>query len=181
MKKTAWRRWVVVLMGLLQALAMPGGAAEAQRRRPGGAGAETPAPAPALPDAVSKAFKATFPQGTVADVETEVQDGVTVYSIECSDGKTASIAADGTVMEIGRPVQASQVPAAVMNAIKKSASGATVGQIERTDITYDTENGKLIKLPAPVAEYTAELKNRGRTGEVVVGSDGSVVEPVTWE
>lgn len=180
MKKIGWSQYVV-LMGVFAAMAIPGGAPEAQRRRPGGADAATPAPTPALPDAVSKAFKATFPQGKIADVETEVEDGVSVYSVECADGRTTTIAADGTVMEIGTPVQASQVPAAAMNAIKKAAGGATIGQIMRVDITHDAENGKLTKLPATVSEYAAELKSRGKTGEVVVGSDGSVVDPVTWE
>ena len=118
------------------------------------------------------------------EAESEATDGVTVYYVDFTEGsaeKTATISANGIVMEVGSPVAASSVPAVVMNAIKKAAAGATIGDIMRTDITYEAENGAVTKLPKPDTEYTAELKSGGKTGEVTVGSDGTVVDPVSWE
>ncbi len=148
------------------------------------AAAEAPAQAPSLPPAVSQAFQARFPQGKITESESEATDGVTLYYVDFTEGsaeKTATISASGIVMEVGQPISSSSVPAVVMNAIKKAAAGAKIGEIMRTEITHEAENGAVTKLPTPDTEYTAELTSGKKSGEVTVGSDGTVVDPVSWE
>ena len=182
---TGLKAVAAVVVGLGIVVSMTEIAAAGPRdRRAAPAAAEAPAQAPSLPPAVSQAFQARFPQGKVTDSESEVTDGVTVYCIEFTDGsveKMATISASGIVMDVGTPVSSSSVPAAAMNAIKKAAAGAKIGQIMRIDITHDAENGVVTKLPTPDTEYTAELTSGKKTGEVTVGSDGTVVDPVSWE
>ena len=140
--------------------------------------------APSLPPAVSQAFQARFPQGKVTDSESEATDGITVYFIEFTEGsaeKMATISASGIVMDVGQPISSSSVPAVVMNAIKKAAAGAKIGEIMRTEITHEAENGAVTKLPTPDTEYTAELTSGKKSGEVTVGSDGTVVDPASWD
>jgi hypothetical protein len=157
--------------------------AAAQRRQRGGAAAAEE-PAPSVPPAVSQAFQARFPQGKIEEAESEVMDGVTVYAVDFTDGgaeKSASISANGIVMDVSVPVASSSVPKVVMDAIKKAAAGAKIGTIQRTDIAYEAENGAVNKLPAPESEYTAELTKSGKSGEVTVASDGTMDDPVSWE
>ena len=156
---------ILVLMGLGIAIAMSGLAA--------------PAATPALPDAVSKAFQANFPQGKITNVEKEFEDGVTVYAIDFMDGKTektADIAADGTVAEIGVVILAKDVPDAAMKTILKEAAGAKIGEIERVEVTHESRNGALQKLPAAVIHYEVELTKKNSEAEMVVSADGTVLE-----
>jgi hypothetical protein len=142
------------------------------------------APAPSLPPAVSQAFQARFPQGKVTEAKSEVMGGVTVYYVEFTEGsaeKEATVSAGGIVMSVGQSVSSSSVPAVVMNAIKKAAAGATIKEILRIEITHEAKNGVVTKLPTPDSEYIAELKNQGKKGEVTVRSDGTLVDPVSWE
>ena len=181
---TGLKAVATVLVGLGIVVSMTELAAAGPRDRRAAPAAEAPAPSPSLPPAVSQAFQARFPQGKITESESEATDGVTVYSVEFTDGsaeKTATISASGIVMDVGTPVSSSSVPAAAMNAIKKAAAGAKVGQIMRVDITHEAENGVVTKLPTPDSEYTAELTSGKKTGEVTVGSDGTVVDPVSWE
>jgi hypothetical protein len=168
---------IVVAMTEIAVAAPPG-------RRGGARSAPAEEAAPSVPAAVSQALQARFPQGKITDAESEVTDGVTVYAVEFTDGsaeKMATISASGIVMDVGTPVSSGSVPKVVMDAIKKAAAGAKIGQIHRIDITHDAENGAVTKLPTPEVEYSAELTKGGKSGEVTVGSDGTVDEPVSWE
>jgi len=182
---TGLKAVAAVVVGLGIVVSMTEIAAAGPRdRRAAPAAAEAPAQAPSLPPAVSQAFQARFPQGKVTESESEATDGVTVYYVDFTEGsaeKTATISASGIVMDVGTPVSSSSVPAVVMNAIKKAAAGAKIGEIMRTEITHEAENGVVTKLPTPDTEYTAELTSGRKTGEVTVGSDGTVVDPVSWE
>ena len=182
---TGLKAVAAVVVGLGIVVSMTEVAVAGPRDRRGApAAAEAPAQAPSLPPAVSQAFQARFPQGKVTESESEATDGVTVYYVDFTEGsveKTATISASGIVMDVGQPVSSSSVPAVVMNAIKKAAAGAKIGEIMRTEITHEAENGAVTKLPTPDTEYTAELTSGKKTGEVTVGSDGTVVDPVSWE
>ncbi len=106
-----------------------------------------------LPDAVTKTFKKTFPKGEINKLDVDVENGgVTVYDIEFKDGaidKETDIAADGTMLEFTVVVEAKAVPPAAMKAVRKAAEGATMGRIEQIEISYETKDGKVIKLPSP--------------------------------
>ena len=139
---------------------------------------------PALPDAVSKTFKAKFPQAKITEVMSEVEEGVNVYAIEFMDGqseKAADIAADGTMLETASIIPAKELPEAAMKSILKEAPGATLDTVDRVEITHETRKGYVYKLPATVTQYEVEVTKSNSKGELVVNPDGSVVEPVKWK
>jgi hypothetical protein len=136
-----------------------------------------------LPDAVAKTFKTAFPRGQIANTDAEDEDGVMIYDIEFKDGtaeKETDITADGIMLEFTDVITAQDVPAAAMAAIRKAAEGATIGRIERIAVSYDTKDGKAIKLAQPVTRYAAELTKGAQSAEAVVNPDGTTVEPVKW-
>ncbi len=132
-----------------------------------------------LPPAVEKAFKDAFPQGQIEELEAEKENGVMVYDFEFRSGaaeEETDIAADGTVLEVTLVVEAKDVPPPAMQAIDKAAGGATLRRIEKIDIQYETEGGKVVKLAKPVTHYAAEFVKGGRHTEVVVTPDGAPVK-----
>jgi hypothetical protein len=136
-----------------------------------------------LPDIVAKAFKAVFPNGRIDKTDAEEENGVMVYDIEFKDGtaeKETDITADGIMLEFTDVITAQEVPAPAMTAIRKAAEGATIGRIERVAISYETKDGKAVKLPALVTHYAAELTKGNQAAEIVVTPDGTTVEPPKW-
>jgi hypothetical protein len=73
-----------------------------------------------------------------------------------------------------------QVPAAAMKVLREAAKGAKMDRIERIEISYETKDGKAIKLDKPITHYAVEMTKGGQTAEVVVAPDGTVVEPAKW-
>jgi hypothetical protein len=138
-------------------------------------------PAIKLPDSVAKTFQATFPKAQITKLDVDEEDGVTVYDIEFKDGaveKETDITADGTMLEFTVVIRAKEVPAAAMKTVRAAAKGGKIGRIERIEISYETKDGKAMKLNKPVTHYAAEITKGGKTSEVVVAPDGSrVVEP----
>jgi hypothetical protein len=132
-----------------------------------------------LPSIVAQAFKATFPKGEIEKLDVEVENGVTVYDIEFKNGtlvQETDIAADGTILEITLVVDAKAVPSAAMKAITKAAEGGKIGRIEKIDISYETRDGKAVKLPQPMTHYAAEIRKGDKTSEVVFTSGGTRVK-----
>lgn len=133
-----------------------------------------------LSDPIGKTFSAKFPQADITRLEVEEENGVTVYDVEFRDGaieKETDIAADGTMLEFTVVVDAEAVPAAAMNTIRQAATGATIKRIERVEMSYETKDGKVIRLPVPLTRYEVEMAKGGRRAEIVVAPDGEVVEP----
>ena len=136
-----------------------------------------------IPDQVMKSFKNTFPEGKILKLDVDLENGVTVYDLEFKDGpveKETDIAADGTMLEYTVVVEAKALPAGAMKTIQKTAEGATIKRIERIEISYDTKDGKIIKLTMPITHYAAEMAKGDKATEVVVDSDGVVIEPAKW-
>lgn len=136
-----------------------------------------------LPDAVAETFKKVFPKGEITKLDVEQENGVTVYDIEFRDGgieKETDIAVDGTMLEVTIVVDAEAMPKTAMQTIQKTAKGAKIGQLERIEVSYETKDGKAIRLPKPITRYAAELAKGNQTAEVVVAPDGAVVEPAKW-
>ena len=134
-----------------------------------------------LPEAVTKTFKATFPKGEITKLDVDVENGVTVYDIEFNDGKMekeTDITADGTMLEFTVVVALKEVPAPARKALRAAAQGGKIERIERIEISYETKDGKAIKLDKPVTHYAVEIVKDGKTSETVVNLDGTpVVEP----
>jgi uncharacterized membrane protein YkoI len=138
-----------------------------------------------LPPAVKKTFEANFPKAQIEKVEVEVEDGVTVYDFEFKDGnleKETDITADGTMLEFTIVIDAKAVPAAAMKPIRQAAEAAeaTMKRVEEIKISYETKDGKVIKLPKTVTHYAVELKKGDQTAEIVVDAAGKVIEAPKW-
>ena len=136
-----------------------------------------------LPDPVRKTFRATFPKAEIEKLDVEVEDGVTVYDLEFKDGaieKETDITADGTMLEFTVVIAAAAVPAPAMEAIRKGAGGAVLKRIERIEISYETKDGKTIKLPKLVTHYAVEMEKGDQSAEIVVAPDGKVLEEPKW-
>jgi uncharacterized membrane protein YkoI len=133
-----------------------------------------------LPDPVAKTFQATFPKAQIAKLDVEEENGVTVYDVEFKDGaveKETDITADGTLLEFTVVIPAKEVPVAAMKPVRAAAKGGKIGRIERVEISYETKDGKVIKLDKPITHYAVEIVKGGKTMEIVVAPDGTVVEP----
>jgi uncharacterized membrane protein YkoI len=132
-----------------------------------------------LPDVVRKTFESRFPGAQIQKLEVEEEDGVMVYDLEFKDAegeKETDITADGTMLEITYVIQPKDLPAAAARPILKAAEGATQGRTERIEITHQTKDGKVVKLPRPVTHYAMEMTKGGKTAEIVVDSGGKVLE-----
>jgi uncharacterized membrane protein YkoI len=136
-----------------------------------------------LPEPVRKTFRAQFPKGEIEKLDVEEENGVTVYDLEFKDGATekeTDITSDGIMLEFTVVIDAAAVPAPAMQAIRKGAAGATLKRIERIEISYETKDGKTIKLPRPVTHYAVEMEKGNQSAEIVVAPDGKVIEEPRW-
>ena len=136
-----------------------------------------------LPEPVAKTFQAMFPKAAIEKVDATEENGIMVYDIEFKDGKQereTDIAADGTMLEHTLVIAAKAIPPAAMKAIKGAAKGAKLGRLERIEITHETKDGAVVKLPEVVTHYAAEMARREMHAEVIVAADGTVVEPPSW-
>jgi uncharacterized membrane protein YkoI len=136
-----------------------------------------------LPDPVRKAFHAKFPRGEILKVDAEEENGVNVYDIEFKDGnveKEMDIAADGTVIEITTVVEPRLVPQAVLYAISHAAPDGKFRRIERVEASYQTKEGKTVKLAKPAICFEVEVTKGKQVAEIVIAPDGKVLKPAKW-
>jgi uncharacterized membrane protein YkoI len=138
-----------------------------------------------LPPAVAKAVQENCPGAVIDKMDVEKEAGIALYDIEFKGGKgEIEVAADGTVMDIATVVALKDVPKPAAEAIQKAAAGATVKQIERSEIRAEVkkngEKGTIVKLASPRYVYEAELAKGEEKGEVQVAPDGKIVEGPKW-
>jgi Putative beta-lactamase-inhibitor-like, PepSY-like len=138
-----------------------------------------------LPPAVAKALSVNCPGAEIDKLTVEKDAGIVLYDIEFKAGRgEIEVAEDGTVMDIATMVAMKDVPKPAAEAIHKAAAGATVGQVEksevRAEIKKDGEKGAIVKLAAPKYVYEAELVKGEVKGEIQVAPDGQVVEGPKW-
>lgn len=144
---------------------------------------ESLAPDSPLPDPVAKTFRAAFPNAEIQKLDVEVEDGVKVYDFEFKDGaveRETDISDDGTMLEVTLVIDPKEVPAAAMKAIRKAAQGATLGRTERIEVSWEIQDGKLVKLKKPVTRYASEMAKGNLKAEAIVTSGGKLVEPPSW-
>ena len=136
-----------------------------------------------LPEAVAKTFHATFPNGKIEKLDVEEENGVMVYDFEFLDGaqeKETDIAVDGTMLESTLVVVAAAIPTPAMKAIRAAARGGKIGRLERIEMSYELKDGKVVKLPAQVTNYAAEMTRGGKQAEIFVAPDGKVTAAPEW-
>ncbi len=132
-----------------------------------------------LPENVRKAFKKAFPDGKIEKLDVDEENGVKVFDIEFRNGaleQETDIAADGTVLEVTLVVEAKTLPPGAMKAIAKASEGGKLGRIEKIDISYETRDGRIVKLPKVVTHFAAEFSKGDKRFEVVVTPDGALVK-----
>ena len=148
-----------------------------------GTGRSEPLAPEKLPEPVANTFKTLFPNGTIAKLDVEEENGVMVYDFEFTAGtreKEADIAGDGTMIESTLVVAPGDIPAPAMKTIKKTANGAKLGRLEWLETFYELKDGKLVKLPKPEIHYAAEMSRKDQKAEVFVDPAGNVTEAPEW-
>jgi hypothetical protein len=138
-----------------------------------------------LPPDVAQAVKVSCPGAVIDKIEVEKEAGIALYDIEFKAGRgEIEVAEDGTVMDIATIVAIKDIPKPAAEAIQKAAPGATVKQVEKSEVRAEIkkqgEMGKIVKLAAPKYVYEAELVQGEKRGEVQVAPDGTIVEGPKW-
>lgn len=106
-----------------------------------------------------------------------------VYDFEFRDGaveRETDIVGDGTMLEVTLVIDPKEVPATAMKTIREAAQGATLGRSERIEVSWEIDDGKIVKLKQPVTRYAVELAKANLKAEVIVNTDGGVVEEPDW-
>ena len=139
-----------------------------------------------LPEKVRKTFVDKFPNATINKADAEKEGGVEVWDIEFRDGRThkeTDIAEDGTMLEFTVYVPKKSVPKEAMKPMAAAAKDkdAKMGHIEKIEQTYETKDGKVVKLDKLKTTYAVEMTAGDQTAEIVVDEKGKVVEEPKWE
>lgn len=148
-----------------------------------GIGFSAPFPPDKLPEPVATTFRTLFPNGAIDQLDAEEEDGVMIYDFEFHAGnreKEADIAGDGTMVESTLVITQKDIPASAMKGIQAVAKGAKLGRCEWMETSYELKDGKVIKMDKPMIKYAAEMTKAGKKGEVIVSTDGKVVEAPEW-
>lgn len=138
-----------------------------------------------LPAAVAQAIKDNVPDAEIEIMTVEQEAGINLYDIEFKAGRgEIEVAEDGTVMDIATIIEMKDIPPPAAEAIQKAAAGATIKQLERSEVRAEIkkegEKGRIVKLDKPTYVYEAELEKGGETGEIQVAPDGKIVEALKW-
>ena len=138
-----------------------------------------------LPPAVVKAVKANCPGAEIDKIDVEKEAGINLYDIEFKAGRgEIEVAEDGTVMDIAMIIAMKDIPKPAAEAIRAAAAGATIGQVEKSEVRAEIkksgDKGTLVKLATPRYVYEAELVKGEQKGEVQIAPDGKVVEGPKW-
>jgi Putative beta-lactamase-inhibitor-like, PepSY-like len=137
-----------------------------------------------LPEKVRKTFVDKFPNAAINKVDEGKEGGVNVWDIEFREGRThkeTDIAEDGTMLEYTVFVPKKSVPKAAMKQMEAAAQDAKMGRVERIEVTYETKDGKVLKLEKPHTKYAVELTKGDKMAEIVVDPNGKIIEERKWE
>ena len=135
-----------------------------------------------LPAAVAKTVMDNCPNAEIASLEVEKEAGVTLYDIEFKAGRgDIKVAEDGSVIDIATIVKLKELPAAALAAIQNGAAGATIRQIERSEVRAEVKHGRVVKLARVRYTYGAELVKGNQHTEIQVAPDGTVIEAPKWK
>lgn len=146
-------------------------------------GSTSLAPSAKLPEPVERTFRSVFPRAAIDRLDVAEEDGVMVYDFEFTDGKLekeTDITADGTMLETTLVVVPKVVTAAALKTIRETAKGAKLGRLERIEVSYVIESGKIVRLPAEETRFACEMSRGGKKAEVIVDAQGKVIEAPEW-
>ena len=172
---------VAMLIGIAGAKGEKGNKADRPRREK-----ETTVSEMKLPDKVRATFVDKFPNAVINKLESETEGGVVVWDIEFRDAKAykeTDIAEDGTMLEYTVHVTKKTFPKKAMKTVEAEAKKqeAAMGTMERIEVSYETKDGKVVKLDKPQTHYAVEMKKGDQMSEIVVDANGKVIEEPKWE
>jgi hypothetical protein len=138
-----------------------------------------------LPEAVTEAISKRFPKAEIDKMDQAEEGGITLYDIEFkADLGEIEIAADGTFMEVTTIVEMKDVPSATAAVFNAAAEGATIKEIEKSEILAEIkeegEISRIVMLATPSVVYEVELVKGKEIGEIQVAPDGKIVEALKW-
>ena len=140
-----------------------------------------------LPPAMERAVRDNFPDAELAKLEVDDEAGIKIFDVEImADRGEIEVAEDGTILEISTIVQMNDLPKPAADAIRKAAADekAEIQKLEesetRAEIGKEGEKGKIVRLTSPRYVYEVEFLRDGKTGEIEVAPDGTIVEPLKW-
>jgi hypothetical protein len=139
-----------------------------------------------LPAPVAEVVKTHFPDAQIDFVEVVDEAGITLYDIEFKENAgEIEVAEDGTIIDIVHIITMEDVPEAAAEVFKKIAEDAEIVRLEKSEIHSEIqtegEASKLVKLETYKYVYEAELVKDGRTGEITVDAEGTIIEPLKWD
>ena len=135
-----------------------------------------------LPAAVARTVMDNCPNAEIAAVEVEKSGGVTLYDIEFKGGRDdIKVAEDGSVIDIATIIKVKELPPAALSAIQNAAPGATIKQVEKSEVRAEVIHGRVVKLARPRLSYGAEMVKGNQHAEVQVSLDGKVIEAPKWK
>lgn len=91
------------------------------------------------------------------------------------------ISPEGVVVEVSDVVGLDALPAAAMSAVRSAVGTADITRVEKSEVFAEIGGGAVRKLDRSRLEYEIEVTSGGKRGEIVVGSDGSIVENLNWK
>lgn len=137
-----------------------------------------------LPPAVARVVKLYRPKAVIDKLTVEPQAGTDLYDIEFKGAEgEMEVAADGRIIDIVSIVAMSALPRPAAEAIRKVTreTGAKIVRLEKSEVHSEITDGKIVTLSQFKYLYEAELARKGRTGEVTVAPDGTIVEALKWD
>ena len=135
-----------------------------------------------LPDAVLKTIQQNCPGAAIGKLEVAKEEGVTLYDVEFkAERGEIEVAEDGSIIDIVTIVKLDQIPGAAATAIQRGSAGATIKQLQKSEVRAEVKNGKVIKFASPRYVYEAELARGTQTSEIQVAPDGQVIAEPRWK
>jgi uncharacterized membrane protein YkoI len=128
--------------------------------------AEKPVTFRDLPPAVQKTVQAETKGSQIKGFSQEIENGKTVYEVESimnGLGRDLLIDSAGAVIEVEQEVALDSIPAAARAVIQKKAAGGKITKVETLT------KGKTVS-------YEAAVDKAGKTSEISVAADGSVLK-----
>jgi hypothetical protein len=118
-----------------------------------------------LPEAVSSAFKKSYPNAVIKGVDKEVENGKTFYEIESIDGKMKRdllYTPEGGAFEIEETIAAAALPDAVKQAISKEYPKGKIDKVEKT-----TKDG--------IVQYDVTVTSGKKILDANISPDGKIM------
>ena len=125
-----------------------------------------------LPQKVKDALKARFPGHMITQATKELENGEVIYDIEMTiAGKKHEMDCkeDGTIVDIQNEIDAKDLPAAALNAIKAKYPGSTIKEVGEILVVKDKKETR------DHFEVIIETADKKET-ELTVSLDGSKIE-----